>query len=63
MQKLCRSGMKANERETTTHIRELDRDLGNILISSSVGNARSGEEVQNDQVRSGQVILFHLGNR
>ena len=39
MQKLCRSGMKAKERETTTHIRKLDGDLGNILIISLIGNA------------------------
>ena len=27
------STMRAKERETTSHIRELDGDLGNILIS------------------------------
>ena len=27
------SGMRAKERETTTHIRELDGDLGSILIN------------------------------
>ena len=43
MQKLCSLGMKAKERETTTPIRKLDRDLGNILISSLIGNAGRGE--------------------
>ena len=37
------------EREPTTHIRELDRDLGNILITSLMGNAGNVEEVQNDE--------------
>ena len=41
--------MKAKERETTTHIRELDGDLVNILITSVQGNAGSGEEVQKDE--------------
>ena len=41
--------MKAKERETTTHIGELDGDLGNILIISLMGNVGSGEEVRNDE--------------
>ena len=53
MPRACRSDAVRDEekrvRETTTHIRELDGDLGNILITSLMGNARNGEEVQNDE--------------
>ena len=41
--------MKAKERETTTHVRELDGDVGNIIITSLMGNVGSREEVQNDE--------------
>ena len=40
--------MKAKERETTTHNRGLDGELGNILIISLIGNA-GREEVKNDE--------------